>query len=109
MTVEEISNQIRSYEQQYRVERRELQKEIDELEELHIKFNSLQGRFADKQQRRQSALQRLTGCHIRNQIIGKYFNGMGQLLSGREFNSAYSGLCHSIFPVYAGDINKFWR
>ena len=95
MTVSQIRSNIRYNENlidEYTRERRELEKQIEELEALGDKYGRLQTRFGDRQQLRQSKLAAFLSSRIQNQILKQYYNGMSQLLGGSDFNNAYEGL-----------------
>ena len=95
MTEAEIWSNIRYNENkidEYADQIRRLERQINELESLRNKCSSLQSRFAERQQHRQSKLQALLGSSIQNQIVRKYYEGMNSLLVGREFNDAYEGI-----------------
>lgn len=95
MTIEELRSNIRYNENlidQYSREKRDLEKQISELEALHAKYSGLQSRFGDRQQQRQNKLSFFLSSCLQNQILKRYYNGMNGLLGGSDFNSAYDGL-----------------
>lgn len=95
MTIEEIRSNIRYNENlidQYSREKRDLEKQISELEALSAKYSGLQSRFGDRQQQRQNRLSFFLSSCLQNQILKRYYNGMNGLLGGSDFNNAYDGL-----------------
>ncbi|MEE0931023.1 MAG: hypothetical protein UIM53_08485 [Acutalibacteraceae bacterium] len=95
MTISEIQSNINYNEgliEQFYTEKRTLETQIDELEQLREKFTTLQNNFGSKQESRQQGLAKFTHTNINNKIFSNYFNGMTSLLSGRQFNDAYEGL-----------------
>ena len=95
MTVNEIRNNIIYNEnliEQYYAEKRSIEAQIDELEQLRGKFTTLQNNFGAKQESRQQGILRFTHTIVSNKIFSNYLNGMTSLLSGHQFNDAYDGL-----------------
>lgn len=95
MTIDEIYSNIRYNERlidEYHAQRRQLEQQINELENLRIKFNNLQSRFGEHQERRRRSLDILRGSAISNQIIRKYGQGMSELLNSGEYFRAENGL-----------------
>lgn len=95
MTVDEIYGNIRYNENlidQFQRERRDLERQIAELESLRDKFSVLQMRFEERQNSRRRGLQLFQSSSIHNQIVGRYVSGMTGLLSGWEFQNACWGL-----------------
>lgn len=95
MTVDQIYGQIRYYENlidQYNNQKRTLETEIAELETLRGKYSSLQTKLGQKQQARQTNLSSFLASALQNNILKKYYEGMNGLLTGADFNNAYSGL-----------------
>ena len=77
------------------MEKSKIESQLYELDLLRDKVSGLQQRFGDRQQHRQTMLQRITHSTIQNKILKTYYDGMKVLLSGTEFNSAYEGLSES--------------
>lgn len=77
------------------MEKSKIESQLYELDMLRDKVSGLQQRFGEKQQHRQTMLQRFTHSTIQNKILKTYYDGMKGLLSGTEFNSAYEGLSES--------------
>lgn len=95
MTVNEIRNNIIYNENlidQFYAEKRRIETQIDELEQLRGKFTTLQNNFGAKQESRQQGLLRFSHAIVSNKIFSNYFNGMTSLLGGHQFNDAYNGL-----------------
>lgn len=95
MTVNEIQNNIIYNENliyQFNYEKREIEAQINELEQLREKFSTLQTNFGAKQEDRKRGLQHFSVSAISNKIFSSYFNGMTSLLNGYQFNDAYEGL-----------------
>lgn len=95
MTVNEIRNNIIYNEnliEQFYAEKRTIEAQIDELEQLRGKFTTLQNNFGAQQESKQQDLLRFTHTIVSNKIFSNYFSGMTSLLSGHQFNDAYDGL-----------------
>jgi len=95
MTVAEIRSNITYNENlidQYTSQKRELERQIGELDLLASKFAGLQSRFGDRQSQRQSKLSLFLSSGLQNKILSRYYNGMSGLLGGADFNNAYNGL-----------------
>lgn len=95
MTVNEIRNNIIYNEnliEQFYAEKRAIESQIDELEQLRDKFTTLQNNFGAKQESRQQGLLRFSHAIVSNKIFSNYLNGMTSLLGGQQFNDAYDGL-----------------
>lgn len=95
MTIDEIYGNIHYNERlidQYHGERRQLEMQIAELENLRNKFTQVQQRFAERQDSRKRGLQLFRSSGIQNQIVGRYVSGMEGLLAGWEFQNAYNGM-----------------
>lgn len=95
MTIDEIYSNIRYNENlidSYYAQRRRLEQQINELENLRNKFSSLQNRFCENQDRRRRNLNIFRGSSISNQIVQKYGQGMSDLLNSAAFFNAENGL-----------------
>ena len=95
MTEAEIREKIRYNERlidQFANEKRGIEKDLEDLEGLRNKFNTLQNKFSSKQEERQGKLSLFLTSSISNTILNKYFNGMNSLLNSKEFNNTYNGL-----------------
>ena len=95
MTVNEIRNNIIYNENlinQFYAEKRTIETQINELEQLRGKFTTLQNNFGTKQESRQQGLLRFSQVIVSNKIFSNYLKGMTSLLCGRQFNDAYNGL-----------------
>lgn len=95
MTVNEIRNNIIYNENlinQFYAEKRTIETQINELEQLRGKFTTLQNNFGTKQESRQQGLLRFSQVIVSNKIFSNYLEGMTSLLCGRQFNDAYNGL-----------------
>lgn len=99
MTSDEIRYGIRHNEvmiDECYAEKVKLHKQIDELEMLRAKFLDLRERLSADQQKRKYKVSGLTGLAGRMKMVKRYMTGMNELLSGREFQNAYFGLCSGI-------------
>lgn len=95
MKSDDIRRQIRENENiigQYQAEIRELNAKIDELELLRNKLSNLQHRFADRQALRRRGVAKFLGNKAGCSVVRKYYDGMSELLTGREYGRAYDGL-----------------
>lgn len=95
MTVDSIRNNIIYNENlvdQFYAEKKSIEAQIDELEQLRGKFTTLQNSFVAKQESRKQGLLRFSHANVSNKIFSNYLSGMTSLLGGRQFNDAYDGL-----------------
>lgn len=95
MTSEEIRANIRNCDvilDQFYKEKNVLEQELDELDKLKNKFATLQNDFVNSQKSRLGKMAIYFVKSIQNNIFKKYYEGMNEFLSGREFVKAYDGL-----------------
>lgn len=95
MTVERIKSNIWYYNdliERNRGEISRLEKQIEELDSLKLKYTNLHTRFGEVQQHRQSQLNKVLSSTIENKILRKYYDGMNNLLTGSKFSDASNGL-----------------
>lgn len=98
MTTYQIRSNIRYNEDildQLQIEKREIERKLEELDALKGKVSNLQLRFGDKQEQRKTMLLGAARSTVQNKILGIYHDGMSGLLNGTEFNGAYEGLSES--------------
>lgn len=69
-----------------------LQKQIEQLEELSFELDRLKRSFADSQRTRVLANEKIRGLDYNVKLTGEYCKGTNSLLTGEKYLNAESGL-----------------
>lgn len=91
----EIKGQISYYNNQISVcedDIANLQKQIEQLEELSFELDRLKRSFADSQRTRVLANEKIRGLDYNVKLTGEYCKGTNSLLTGEKYLNAESGL-----------------
>ncbi len=85
-----------------------LEKQIDELNQLKRKYQTLQDDFYSRQAKRLNRLGTIDSQNLKVKFINSYVDGMKLLLSGSEYKAAYNNLTESK-EIIAKEINSIQR
>ena len=110
MIEQEIKNNIRYNEElieSYQSQKRAFEEQINSLECLKSKFITLQTNFEIRQDVRKRGLLGVSEKISQIKIASRYYNGMSELLNGREFVNVYDGLT-DVKNMINREINKIY-
>lgn len=110
MTEQEIKNNIRYNEElieSYQSQKRAFEEQISSLECLKSKFITLQTNLEIRQDVRKRGLLGVSEKISQIKIAARYYNGMSELLNGREFVNVYNGLT-DVKNMINREINKIY-